>query len=1112
MSLQDSVKIARRFQRSIHIAADLDSPTALEGFILPESSRSVLRAMARYARETGHTAFTWTGPYGSGKSSLLLVLASLLGPSTSARNVARQFLGREAAEVFEGAFPRKSTGWTVLPLVGSRAGVATLLVEALVDRGLAKRRSAGHWSEQRVVGELVSLAQRSKGAGLLIILDEMGKLLEAAALGGADVYLLQLLAEAASRSQGRLVIVGVLHQAFDEYAQRLSREARDEWAKVQGRFVDLAVGGSGDEQLELLAQAIDAPGRHAMPSAALVARVIASGQDKSRQVRSTLEACWPLDAVTACLLGPISRRRFGQNQRSLFGFLSSAEPWGFQEFLRTAAQSDLYRADRLWDYLHANLEPAIVASPDGHRWSMAVEALDRCARKENSALHLALLKTIALIDLFRERSGLVATKQLLIASVEYKKGVDRALSELAEWSLVVYRRHLGSYAVFAGSDFDIEEALAREIAELREVDLVALGALAGLQPVLAKRHYHQTGALRWLNVRFVPLSGVEAAANTPHLSGDAIGEFLMAIPTENDPERGATEACRKAAAESQANVVIGLSPLAPRILQLAREFLAMSRVLDSAPELAGDAVARREVSARVSDLRTRLESDLQRMMNSAEWVRHGSASRLCSLYELNVLASDIADELYADGPRLHSELLNRVKPSSNAVAAQKALLKRMVSAEGHVRLSIDGYPAEGGLFDSLLHATGLYGETAGTLSFCEPAGQDPAHLAAAWAAAHRLVENKGFIVTLDELYELWRRPPFGVKNGLLPVLALAFILANRRSLAFYREGVFQHRFTDLEVDYLAIDPSSIGIRWISLSGDSRDLMQSLAGIVKTFSGAHQLTSNEPIEIARGLVGIYERLAPWTKRTALLSAPANAVRQLLKQAADPNKLVFDDLPKVVIGHGKQGAVFINTLEEGISELVGAHRRMLEDLVGLLLRELDANGGDESSQELLRKRAANVREMSGDFRVDAFVNRLVAFKNADSDIEGIASLLVNKPARDWVDADLDRARIELAAMCAAFRRLETFARVKGRPDGRHALAVMVGGGQGAEPLAALFEIAHSDLAQVGSVAQTIQAAVASLGGAKREVILAALAEVSSTYLKTTTARDVARLGKE
>jgi hypothetical protein len=94
-------------------------------------------------------------------------------------------------------------------------------------------------------------------------------------------------------------------------------------------------------------------------------------------VEIALANCWPLHPVTACLLGPISKRRFGQNQRSIFGFLNSAEPNGFQDFLKSASKADIYTPDILWDYLRQNLEPAILASPDGHRWSIAVEAVER---------------------------------------------------------------------------------------------------------------------------------------------------------------------------------------------------------------------------------------------------------------------------------------------------------------------------------------------------------------------------------------------------------------------------------------------------------------------------------------------------------------------------------------------------------------------------------------------------------------------------------------------------------------------------------------------------------------------------------------------------------------
>src|SRR3546814_16108339 len=110
--------------------------------------------------------------------------------------------------------------------------------------------------------------------------------------------------------------------------------------------------------------------------------------DLERPLAVRLSKCWPLHPVVAALLGPISRRRFGQNQRSLFGFLNSVEPFGFQSFLADTSYGDVrFPVERLWDYLHAHLEPAILASPDGHRWSTALAALSRAetrgARSEN---------------------------------------------------------------------------------------------------------------------------------------------------------------------------------------------------------------------------------------------------------------------------------------------------------------------------------------------------------------------------------------------------------------------------------------------------------------------------------------------------------------------------------------------------------------------------------------------------------------------------------------------------------------------------------------------------------------------------------------------------------
>ena len=79
MLLAERVAVSRRFQRAIRIDSDLGDPLALEGFVCPPSSAMVLEAMAQHLSESGQGAFTWTGPYGSGKSSLVIALSALLG-------------------------------------------------------------------------------------------------------------------------------------------------------------------------------------------------------------------------------------------------------------------------------------------------------------------------------------------------------------------------------------------------------------------------------------------------------------------------------------------------------------------------------------------------------------------------------------------------------------------------------------------------------------------------------------------------------------------------------------------------------------------------------------------------------------------------------------------------------------------------------------------------------------------------------------------------------------------------------------------------------------------------------------------------------------------------
>ena len=356
---------------------------------------------------------------------------------------------------------------------------------------------------------------------------------------------------------------------------------------------------------------------------------------------------------------------------------------------------------------------------------------------------------------------------------------------------------------------------------------------------------------------------------------------------------------------------------------------------------------------------------------------------------------------------------------------------------------------------------------------------------------------------VSEIYEIWRRPPFGIKDGLLPVLAAAFLLSQRTTLAFYRDGIFQARVSELDMEFLARDASDIQVRWMDISEMSRRLLSEMADIVRDLDEENTLTHLEPIDVAKGLVAIYDRLHPWVGRTQRLSRNARRIRQLFKQANDPNKLIFDDIPGVLpnvqeVELKDASEEIADRVRNGLTELIQAYPNMLNRIRETLLTELQVPNASPSMLAELRARAVNIRELGGDHRQEAFIVRLAEFEGGDDDMAGLAGMAVNKPVQNWVDPDIDRATVELATVAQRFIRAEAFARVKGRKDKRNAMAVIVG--MGGQPKLAHeeFEITERDQPDVKNLIDRVDVALRDNGKERRNVILAALAELSARYL--------------
>ena len=111
------ININTSFQRSTRIDNDTTSEF-LNNYIFHDTSKKVLDQIANSVLNTNQSAFTLTGPYGTGKSSLALFLKGLVSKDEEVKKLAEKISKYNNRHTFHKVFI--SQKWLVLNLIGSK--------------------------------------------------------------------------------------------------------------------------------------------------------------------------------------------------------------------------------------------------------------------------------------------------------------------------------------------------------------------------------------------------------------------------------------------------------------------------------------------------------------------------------------------------------------------------------------------------------------------------------------------------------------------------------------------------------------------------------------------------------------------------------------------------------------------------------------------------------------------------------------------------------------------------------------------------------------------------------------------------------------------------------
>lgn len=432
---KEHIHINKRFQTSINLGLDLNSEEKIQEYIPTTDICDVLkRYITVLLGNSKNYATTLVGPYGKGKSFLLLVLSYLLGQK--ARDNVYEELLQKIKDVDNELFQMISTLSQkkirmMIVLVNSNYNDLNQAFLLALNEALTRERMTDiipttayeicldlirKWErnpiEQKVTLEKclelnhinikqlkIGLAEYSPKAykqfeklyncvsiglsfnplvnndivktysevnhkicekgysGMFIIFDEFSKFLESAGNGlMKELKIIQDMAELCARSstQEQLHLCCVTHKSLDLYN---TVNGNASFKTIEGRFKEFKFNRSLDENYQMIASAIqkvdyDEFIHHYIDAHADFYQRIKECQafDNIQSFELLFGGCFPLNPMTVFALIQLSEL-VAQNERTLFTFISDTDDNSFNSFIqRTEDGAELFNVDKIYDY------------------------------------------------------------------------------------------------------------------------------------------------------------------------------------------------------------------------------------------------------------------------------------------------------------------------------------------------------------------------------------------------------------------------------------------------------------------------------------------------------------------------------------------------------------------------------------------------------------------------------------------------------------------------------------------------------------------------------------------------------------------------------------------
>jgi hypothetical protein len=308
-------------------------------------------------------------------------------------------------------------------------------------------------------------------------------------------------------------------------------------------------------------------------------------------------------------------------------------------------------------------------------------------------------------------------------------------------------------------------------------------------------------------------------------------------------------------------------------------------------------------------------------------------------------------------------------------------------------------------------------------------------LSSIWEAIEEFcLEAKEQQQTLDLLYQRLQAPPYGMKQGAIPVLLAAVLLYHVDDVGVYQDGTFIPILGLEHFELLVRYPERFAVKYFEVVGLRSQVFKELEAIWGkrkpiNKSGVRNATL---LTVVKPLFQFAKALPAYTSQTKRLSGEALKVLQALKREQEPDELVFTSLPQAcglpaISSEEGEDANSAKTLRiklmKALAEIQTAYDRLLNECQTQLYEAFGIRSPETKLREDLRVRASYIGGQSLERRLTSFAQAAADENKSENQwLEALVMIVADKPAESWTDEDATGFEIKLSDIARRFKNLE------------------------------------------------------------------------------------------